>query len=80
MQKALAITQCIMHNGGMRNHREIARAIGTVPLVDLTGAPILTVRSWIARGSIPTKHWPVLIAAGHSTAEELMNAKVDKAA
>jgi hypothetical protein len=69
-----------MHNGAMRSHSEIIRAVGEGATADLTGAPVLTVRSWAQRNSIPSKHWAVLVSAKHCTAEELMAAAAQKAA
>jgi hypothetical protein len=69
-----------MHNGGMRNHTDIIRAIGETAVAELTEAPVLTVRSWAQRDSIPSKHWVVLVGAGHCTAEDLMAAAAAKKA
>lgn len=35
--------------------------------VSVTGVPPMTARSWIARGSIPTRHWSALVRAGVTT-------------
>lgn len=69
-----------MHNGLMRTHTEIIRAVGEGAIADLTGAPVLTVRSWAQRGSIPSKHWEILVAEKHCTADELMAAAAKRAA
>ena len=49
-------------------------------IADLTGAPILTVRSWAQRNSIPSKHWGLLVSEKHCTADELMSAAAKRAA
>lgn len=64
----------------MRTHTEIIRTVGEGPIADLTGAPIFTVRSWAQRGSIPSKHWVLLVSKGHCTADELMAAAAKRAA
>jgi hypothetical protein len=69
-----------MHNGAMRTHAEIIRAVGEGEIADLTGAPILTVRSWAQRDSIPSKHWGLLVSKKHCTADELMAAAAKRAA
>ena len=71
MQKALAIAQRIMHNGRMRTHSDIVKAIGAAELAELTGAPLPTVYSWSQRNSIPAEHWPVFVKDGAATLEEL---------
>lgn len=69
-----------MHNGPMRSHTEIIRAVGESAIADLTGAPLLTVRSWAQRDSIPSKHWELLVSEKHCTADELMAAAAKRAA
>lgn len=69
-----------MHNGDMRTHTEIIRTVGEGEIADLTGAPILTVRSWTQRNSIPSKHWELLVSKRHCTADELMAAAAKRAA
>jgi len=61
-----------MHNGRMRDHNAIVKAIGPEQLAELTGSPIYTVRSWQTRNSIPAKHWALLVERGLATADELM--------
>lgn len=69
-----------MHNGAMRTHAEIARKVGEDALATLAGVPVLTVRSWIQRDSIPSKHWALLVSKKHCTADELMAAAAKRAA
>lgn len=69
-----------MHNGTMRSHTEIIRAVGEARVAELTDAPVLTVRSWAQRDSIPSKHWATLVSNKHCTAEELMAAAAKRAA
>ena len=69
-----------MHNGDMRSHTEIIRSVGEGAIADLTGAPVLTVRSWMQRDSIPSKHWELLVTGQHCTADELMAAAAKRAA
>lgn len=69
-----------MHNGTMRSHSEIARKIGEEALAALAGVPVLTVRSWIQRDSIPSKHWALLVSNEHCSADELMAAAAKRAA
>jgi hypothetical protein len=69
-----------MHNDAMRSHAEIIRAVGEGEVADLTGAPILTVRSWVQRDSIPSKHWGLLVSRECCTADELMAAAAKRAA
>lgn len=69
-----------MHNGDMRTHTEIIRAVGESEIADLTGAPVLTVRSWAQRDSIPSKHWEQLVSKNYCSADELMAAAAKKAA
>lgn len=69
-----------MHNGAMRTHAEIIRTVGEGEIADLTGAPVLTVRSWAQRDSIPSKHWGVLVSKEYCTADELMAAAAKRAA
>lgn len=69
-----------MHNSGMRTHTEIIRTVGEAEIAALTGAPSLTVRSWMQRNSIPSKHWELLVSNGHCTADELMAAAAKRAA
>lgn len=69
-----------MHNGAMRTHTDIIRAVGEGEIADLTGAPVLTVRSWAQRNSIPSKHWVLLVSKRHCTADELMAAAAKRAA
>ena len=69
-----------MHNSAMRSHTEIIRSVGEGAIADLTGAPIFTVRSWMQRGSIPSKHWVVLVNEKHCTADELMADAAKRAA
>ena len=69
-----------MHNGRMRSHTEIIRSVGEAAIADLTGAPILTVRSWVQRDSIPSKHWGALVSGKHCTADELMAFAAKRAA
>ena len=69
-----------MHNGDMRSHTEIIRSVGEGEIADLTGAPILTVRSWMQRDSIPSKHWEMLVNRKYCTADELMAAAAKRAA
>ena len=69
-----------MHNGAMRSHTEIIRSVGEGAIADLTDAPIFTVRSWIQRDSIPSKHWALLVNESHCTADELMAAAAKRAA
>jgi len=64
----------------MRSHTEIIRTVGDDAIADLTGVPILTVRSWAQRGSIPSKHWELLVSNKHCTADELMAAAAKRAA
>lgn len=64
----------------MRTHTEIIRAAGEQTIADLTGAPVLTVRSWAQRDSIPSKHWELLVSKEHCTADELMAAAAKRAA
>lgn len=64
----------------MRSHSEIARSVGEEPLAALANVPVLTVRSWIQRDSIPSKHWALLVSKGHCTADELMVAAAKRAA
>lgn len=64
----------------MRSHTEIIRAVGENAIADLTGAPVLTVRSWAQRNSIPSKHWELLVSNEHCTADELMAAAAKRAA
>lgn len=64
----------------MRTHTEIIRTVGEGAIADLTGAPLLTVRSWAQRNSIPSKHWVLLVSNKHCTADELMAAAAKRAA
>jgi len=63
-----------MHNAGMRSHSDIIKAAGVEAVAKLTEAPILTVRSWVARNSIPAKHWATLIEHELSAPDELIAA------
>lgn len=69
-----------MHNGRMRTHTEIIRAVGEALVAEITDAPALTVRSWAQRNSIPSKHWAALVSREHCTAEELMASAAKRAA
>ncbi len=69
-----------MHNGAMRSHTKIIRDVGEDAIAVLTGAPVLTVRSWGQRNSIPSKHWETLVSKEHCTADELMSAAAKRAA
>jgi hypothetical protein len=69
-----------MHNTAMRNHTDIIRTAGEAVVAGLTDASIHTVRSWAQRGSIPSKHWAVLVSNEHCTADELMAAAAKRAA
>jgi len=63
-----------MHNSGMRTHTQIVRDAGEEVIASDTGAPVLTVRSWAQRNSIPAKEWAALIAKKRCTADELIKA------
>jgi len=52
-----------MHNGVMTSHRDILNTAGHDRIVELTGRPITTVRSWAQRNSIPSTEWRALIDA-----------------
>lgn len=69
-----------MHNGDMRTHAEIIRDVGEAAVAALTNAPVLTVRSWTQRNSIPSKHWAALVNKEHCSADELMAAASKRAA
>ena len=69
-----------MRNGTMRSHNEIIRTVGEGAIAALTGAPIFTIRSWMQRDSIPSKHWVLLVNEQHCTADELMAAAAKRAA
>ena len=71
MQKALAFTQRIMHNGAMRSHSQIIRDVGAETVADRTDTSIHTVRSWAQRDSIPAVQWAWFASQGHATLEEL---------
>jgi hypothetical protein len=58
----------------MRTHAEIVKAIGVPKLAELADTPLQTVHSWVARDSIPAKHWALLVDHGLSTADELIAA------
>lgn len=60
-----------MHKRIMRTHRDILRDAGHDKIVDLTGRPITTVRSWGQRDSIPPDLWLDLANAGHADLAEL---------
>jgi hypothetical protein len=64
----------------MRSHSDIIRSASAQTVSDLTDTSIHTVRSWGQRNSIPSEYWAALIAAGHATAEELIDAAAAKRA
>lgn len=68
-----------MHKGVMRTHSDIIRTVGPAKIAALVDRPILTVRSWVQRNSLPAENWQALIDAGHCTADELIAAAAAKA-
>ena len=69
-----------MHNGAMRTHTTIIREVGEGEIATLTGVPVNSVRSWVQRNSIPSKHWAALVTERHCTADELMATAAKRAA
>lgn len=66
-----------MHCVGMRTHKLILKEAGGADAVHakLTSAPSLhTVRSWLARNSIPAEWWSDLAALEIATLDELASA------
>lgn len=80
MRKALALSLCITHSRGMNTHADIIRRAGFPRVLDLTGSSIHTVRSWVARDSIPAKWWKPLSEAGITSLDELADAASREAA
>jgi len=57
----------------MRTHRDILIAAGHDRIVELTGRPITTVRSWAQRNSIPATEWRTLVNAKVCNTDELLD-------
>lgn len=59
----------------MLTHADIVRKAGTPQEVaDWRNVSIHTVRSWIARNSLPPDQWLAFAQAGHASLEELATA------
>jgi len=57
----------------MTTHRDILNAAGHDRIVELTGRPITTVRSWVQRNSIPATEWRTLVDAKLCSAFDLID-------
>lgn len=65
----------------MQSHSDIVRRAGSAESVaQARGVSVHTVRSWIARNSIPAEHWLAFSAEGITTLDELAAAAATKRA
>ena len=65
----------------MVTHADIVRRAGKVEeIAAARGLSVYVVRSWIARDSIPARHWRSFVEDGHATLEELADAAARRAA
>lgn len=56
----------------MRTHSDIVSSAGSLEEVaQQRGVSLHTVRSWIARNSIPPEHWLAFVEAKYATLDEL---------
>lgn len=70
-----------MHYLAMTTHADIVKQAGKAPeLADKLGVSVHTVRSWIARNTIPPAHWYDFEQLGFSKVSKIAEAERGKEA